>query len=150
MHGVNQDHAMTDPDPRAAPREVVFHVYPTDCDMLGHLNHASMLVFMERARWAAFDRMVTPEQLVRAPVFPVIRHVDIGYRAQALPGQDLVIRSGIRKVGNTSYTIHQEARDAQRGDLLAEAEIVVVAIDRAGRPVPVPESWLTTMPAWAD
>jgi hypothetical protein len=30
--------------------EVTFHIYPTDCDMLGHLNHATMLNFLERAR----------------------------------------------------------------------------------------------------
>ena len=30
--------------------EVVFHVYPADCDMLGHVNHATMLAFLERAR----------------------------------------------------------------------------------------------------
>ena len=35
----------------AALPEVRFHIYPTDCDMLGHLNHATMLNFLERARW---------------------------------------------------------------------------------------------------
>ena len=36
--------------------EVVFHVYPADCDMLGHVNHATMLAFLERARWELFER----------------------------------------------------------------------------------------------
>ena len=26
--------------------EVVFHIYPADCDMLGHVNHATMLAFL--------------------------------------------------------------------------------------------------------
>ena len=36
--------------------EVVFHVYPADCDMLGHVNHATMLGFLERARWELLER----------------------------------------------------------------------------------------------
>lgn len=25
------------------------HVYPTDCDMLGHVNHATLITFLEHA-----------------------------------------------------------------------------------------------------
>jgi YbgC/YbaW family acyl-CoA thioester hydrolase len=128
--------------------EVVFRIYPTDCDMLGHLNHATMLVFMERARWAAFGTRMSPHEMLRAPIFPVIRHVDIGYRAQALADESLRIRSGILKVGHTSYTIRQEAYRDGTDVLVAEANIVVVAVNRAGAPVPVPPAWLATMPAW--
>ncbi len=45
--------------------EAVFHIYPTDCDMLGHMNHASMLELMERARWALMDHRVRIEDVVR-------------------------------------------------------------------------------------
>ncbi|HEU4990283.1 MAG TPA: thioesterase family protein [Gemmatimonadaceae bacterium] len=130
--------------------ETIFHIYPTDCDMLGHLNHASMLGFLERARWALFDHRMSAQELMRQPVFPVVRHVDIGYRAQTLPGEDLAIRSGILRIGNTSYTIRQEARNVRTGELVAEANLVIVAIDRAGKPVAVPESWKTNMPAWPE
>jgi YbgC/YbaW family acyl-CoA thioester hydrolase len=130
--------------------EVVFHIYPTDCDMLGHLNHASMLVFMERARWAAFEHLLPIRNGGRPEVFPVIRRVEIDYRAQTLPGDDLAIRSGIGKVGNTSYTIRQDARVAGTGVVAAEASLVIVAIDQAGKPVPVPRSWIDAMPAWPN
>jgi len=128
--------------------EVVFHIYPTDCDMLGHLNHATMLGFLERARWALFDHRMSAQEVVRQPIFPVIRHVDIGYRAQTLPGEDLAIRSGILKLGTTSYTVRQEARNLATGALVAEANIAIVAINREGKPVPVPGEWKTTMPTW--
>lgn len=130
--------------------EVVFHIYPTDCDMLGHLNHASMLVFMERARWAAFEHLLPIREAGRPSVFPVIRRVEIDYRAQTLPGDDLVIRSGIGKVGNTSYTIHQDARKLGTGEIVAEAKLVIVAIDRSGVPIPVPKPWIDAMPAWPN
>ncbi len=136
--------------PNSSPMpDAVFHIYPTDCDMFGHLNHASMLVFLERARWALFDHLLDQRALAQARVLPVVRHVDISYLAQTLPGEDLAIRSGISKVGNTSYTIRQEARKVESGQLVAEAILVIVSVDREGKPVPVPEDWKSTVPVWA-
>ena len=97
-------HAMT-----ALP-EVTFHIYPTDCDMLGHLNHATMLNFLERARWALLEPQIDIRHWAKQDVFSVVRHVDIGYLAQSLPGEDLVIRSGLLAVKRTSFIIKQEVR----------------------------------------
>src|SRR6202035_4263647 len=83
--------------------EVTFHIYPTDCDMLGHLNHATMLNFLERARWALLEPQINIRDWAKQPVFSVVRHVDIGYLAQSLPGEDLRIRSGLLAVRRTSY-----------------------------------------------
>lgn len=127
--------------------EIVFHVFPTDCDMLGHLNHATMLSFLERARWAFLEPHIKQDWHTQA-VFPVVRHVDIGYTAQTLPGEDLVIRSGLLSVGRTSWTVKQEARKAGTELLVADAKMVFVAVNREGRAVPVPESWLRMLPAW--
>ncbi len=128
--------------------EVVFHIYPSDCDMLGHLNHASMLAFMERARWALLDPQPNGDDLMRQSVFGLVRHVDIGYRTKALPGDDLAIRAGILRVGKTSYTIRQEAAKLSTGELVAEANVVIVAVNGEGEPVPVPGEWKTSLPPW--
>src|ERR1700730_2267334 len=70
--------------------EVVFHVYPADCDMLGHVNHATMLGFLERARWELLEREEVGgvRDFASVPVVSVVRHVDIDYFAQSLPGED--------------------------------------------------------------
>jgi YbgC/YbaW family acyl-CoA thioester hydrolase len=128
--------------------EVRFHIYPTDCDMLGHVNHAEMIRYFERARWALFADRMEPQGLARQAVYPVIRHVDIGYRAPVLPNEDLVVRSGILKVGTTSFTVRQQARNPATGAVAAEADLVVVAVDQSGRPVPVPQNWMQDMPTW--
>ena len=127
---------------------VIFHIYPTDCDMLGHLNHATMLNFLERARWALLEPQMDMKGWARQPVFPVVRHVDIGYRAQSLPGEDLLIRSGLLSVGRTSYTVRQEARKLADDVLVAEAKIVFVAVGATGEPVPVPAEWVAVLPQW--
>ena len=130
--------------------EIVFHIYPTDCDMLGHLNHATMLNFLERARWALLEPQIDIRHWARQEVFSVVRHVDIDYRAQSLPGEDLAIRSGLLQVRNTSYVVKQEARKVHDGTLVAEARIVFVAINQQGRPVPVPDHWRDMLGTWPE
>jgi YbgC/YbaW family acyl-CoA thioester hydrolase len=129
-------------------KEVVFHVYPTDCDMLGHLNHATMLNFLERARWALLGDQVDLTSWNRADAFPVVRHVDISYVAQSLPGEDLAIRSGLLAVKNTSYIVKQDVRKAGSGVLVAEARIVFVAVNQQGQKVPVPPAWTDAHAYW--
>jgi YbgC/YbaW family acyl-CoA thioester hydrolase len=130
--------------------EVTFHIYPTDCDMLGHLNHATMLNFLERARWSLLEPQIDVRGWAKQPVFPVVRHVDIGYLAQSLPGEDLVIRSGLLAIKRTSYIIRQDVRKVGSDVVVAEASIVFVAVNREGQPVPVPDAWRQMLPQWPD
>ena len=132
--------------------EVVFHVYPADCDMLGHVNHANMLAFLERARWELLERQDVGgvRDFGSAPIYSVVRHVDIDYFAQSLPGDDLSIRSGLLAVRNTSYIVKQDVRKVKDGTLVAMASIVFVAVDRSGKPVKVPEAWKTLLPHWPE
>ncbi len=132
--------------------EVVFHIYPADCDMLGHVNHATMLGFLERARWELLEREEVGgvRDFARVPIVSVVRHVDIDYYAQSLPGEDLAIRSGLLAIRNTSYIVKQDVRKVHDGTLVARASIVFVAVDRSGKPVRVPEEWHTLLPHWPD
>jgi YbgC/YbaW family acyl-CoA thioester hydrolase len=132
--------------------QVVFHIYPSDCDMLGHVNHATMLGFLERARWELLEREEVGgvRDFATIPIVSVVRHVDIDYFAQSLPGEDLAIRSGLLAIKNTSYIVKQDVKKVGSGVLVAQASIVFVAIDRSGRPVRVPEEWRRLLPRWPD
>ena len=130
--------------------EVRFHIYPTDCDMLGHLNHATMLNFLERARWALLEPQIDVRNWARQPVYSVVRHVDIGYLAQSLPGEDLLVRSGLLAIKNTSYIVRQEVWKVGSKVKVAEANIVFVAIDQNGQPVRVPDGWRQMLPQWPE
>ncbi len=131
---------------------VVYHVYPSDCDMLGHVNHAAMLGFLERARWELLEREEVGgvRDFATVPVYSVVRHVDIDYFAQSLPGDDLSIRSGLLAVKNTSYVVKQDVRKVGSNIQVAVASIVFVAVDRSGRPVRVPDEWRTLLPHWPE
>ena len=120
--------------------EVIFHVYPADCDMLGHVNHATMLAFLERARWELLERQDAGgvRDFARVPVWSVVRHVDIDYFAQSLPGDDLAIRSGLLAVKNTSYIVKQDVRKVGTGAMIALLPNgIELAHDEMGSGVPL-------------
>ena len=132
---------------------LTIHVYPTDCDMLGHVNHATMITFLEHARWALIEPAMPARDFLRGGVWSVVRHVDIGYHAQSMPGEDLVIRSGLLSVGRTSFVIRQDVRKLGAGDasvLVADAKITFVCVGTEGHPVPVPDEWRRMFPQWTE
>ena len=132
------------------PHEITHHVYPTDCDVFGHVNHATMITLLEHARWALLEPAVALRDLTHGPVWTVVRHVDISYDWQSVPGDDLVIRSGLHRVGRTSYAIRQSVRHAATGRLHAAATLTFVCLTRDGHPTPVPDRWRSLFPAWDD
>jgi len=79
-----------------------------------------------------------------------VRHVDIDYLAQSLPGEDLLISSGLLAVRNTSYIVRQEVHKVGSDLLVARANIVFVTIGQDGRPVREPDEWRKLLPQWPD
>jgi thioesterase-3 len=130
--------------------EIRYHVYPTDCDVFGHVNHATMITLLEHARWALLETVTSYQELRRSDVWTVVRHVDVSYTAQSVPGDELVIRSGLLRIGRTSYVIRQTVTNAGTGAVHADATITFVCLDRASRPVPVPDAWRGIFPLWED
>jgi YbgC/YbaW family acyl-CoA thioester hydrolase len=130
--------------------EISIHVYPTDCDILGHVNHATMITFLEHARWALVEPHMPARDFVHGGVWSVVRHVEIGYHAQSLPGDDIVIRSGLLSTGRTSFTIRQQVRKQDAATLVADARITFVCVGRDGRPAPVPDEWRRLFPHWDE
>lgn len=126
------------------------HVYPTDCDMLGHVNHATMITMLEHARWAMLEPHLTARDFMEGGIWTVVRHVDVSYESQAVPGDDLEIRSGLVAVGRTSFRMRQEVRQRQSGRVVAVAQIAFVCVGRDGRPVPVPAEWSAIFPHWRE
>ena len=109
-----------------------------------------MLNFLERARWALLEPQINIRDWAKQSVYSVVRHVDIGYLAQSLPGEDLVIRSGLLAIKRTSYIVRQEVRKVGSDVLVAEASIVFVAVNQRGQPVPVPAAWSAMLPQWPE
>jgi YbgC/YbaW family acyl-CoA thioester hydrolase len=125
------------------------HIYPSDCDSVGHVNHAHMLVLLERARWSALERHMSYDEYMRTSLWAVVRKVEASYQAQTFPGDDLSIRTGLLSVGNTSFIVRQVVTN-QRGVVVCDASIVYVTVSPDGKPIPVPDQWRTLFSPWED
>ena len=125
------------------------HIYPSDCDSVGHVNHAHLLTLLERARWAALERHMTYDEYMRTSLWAVVRKVEASYMAQIFPGDDLIVRTGLLSVGNTSFIVRQVAHN-QRNVVVCDASIVYVTVSPDGKPIPVPDQWRTLFSPWEE
>jgi YbgC/YbaW family acyl-CoA thioester hydrolase len=114
-------------------------IYPFECDAFGHLNQASCLAVLERARWDALAKGPGMDVFKRHGVWPAARRTTIEYRAAAYAGDVLRVEMVVTDRGTTSFTMRHVARRLGDDAVIAEAEMVFVCIDRMGRPTPVPE-----------
>ena len=114
-------------------------VYPHDCDAFGHLNHAAVLALLERARWESLALGAGMDLFHRNGVAPVVRKAVVDYRAAAYPSDALRVEMAVVHRGTTSWTIRHLATRVADGVVVAEADVVLVCLDRAGRPTPLPE-----------
>ena len=127
--------------------DLTIHIYPSDCDSAGHVNHAYMLMLLERARWAALEKHMEFEEYVTRAQTAVVRHIDASYSRSAMPGDEFRIRTGLTTIGNTSFTVKQTAHN-QNDALLCEATIVYVTVGSDGRPMRVPDHWRSIFSPW--
>ena len=131
------------------PDELKIHIYPSDCDSAGHVNHAMLLTLLERARWAALEKRLSFADYVTRAQWAVVRHIDATYSTPALPGDDFNIRTGLIATGNTSFTVKQVAQN-QRGETVCELKVVYVTLNTDGRPMPVPAEWRSIFSPWDE
>jgi thioesterase-3 len=129
--------------------ELKVHIYPSDCDSVGHVNHAHMLVLLERARWSALERHMSYAEYMKTSLWAVVRKVEASYLAQTFPGDDLSIQTGLLSVGNTSFIVRQVVRN-QRDMVVCDASIVYVTVSTDGKPIPVPDQWRTLFSPWEE
>lgn len=118
--------------------EVDLVVYPDLCDAWGHLNQASFLTLFERARWEMLIAALGVDYFQGVRVWPAVRHTEIDYLAQAMPGDVLRFQQTLLHVGRTSFSLRQTARRLSDETLIASAAFVFVCLGREGRPVPIP------------
>lgn len=133
----------------ASQADFVVHIFPSDCDMVGHVNHAQMLRILERARWDALEKTMTYEEYQKSKLWAVVRKVEALYNAQTYPGDDLRIRTGLVSVGNTSFVVRQQAIN-RHGEAVCDATIVYVTVSPEGRPIPVPDQWRNLFAPWTE
>jgi acyl-CoA thioester hydrolase len=111
----------------------------SDCDPMGHVNHAVYFTYFEQCRLTWWRHLGGEVGMPGAAT--VIVHAACDYRAPAYAHEELEVRLRLGAVGRTSVTLRYEIVNAVSGQHLAEGRTVNVTLDRATRaPIPVPEA----------
>jgi thioesterase-3 len=116
-------------------------VRSTDIDVLGHVNNAKYLEYLEWGREEWYERNGLPyEQFLELGIHTVIVNININYRRECKQGEHLAILTRPERIGRTSFVLFQEIRNA-KDMVVADATATTVTIDIDSRsPVPVPQA----------
>ncbi|AMD01322.1 MULTISPECIES: acyl-CoA thioesterase [Halomonas] len=105
-----------------------------DTDALGHINNTRLPAWFEMARNDLF-RLFTPDLDPRKWRL-IMARMEIDYRAELHYGSDIELRTYLSRLGNSSFTVTQEAW--QKGVLTNLGHTVLVHFDHGEkRAVPI-------------
>jgi len=108
-----------------------------DVDGLRHINNTMLPVWFELGR-EPFFRYFNPGMRLENWNL-IMAHIDVDFLVPMRLGADIEIRTAVSRIGNSSFTVHQEAW--QNGTLSAEGNAVVVHYDfKACKPMPIPDA----------
>jgi acyl-CoA thioester hydrolase len=122
-------------------RRWVFHhrlaVRFSDCDLLGHVNHAVYFTYFEQCRFEWWRNLGAGTGMPGAGA--IIVHASCNYRAPSYVSDELEVRLAVAALGNSSVTLDYEIVNAASGQQVADGRTVNVAFDYAsGRTIPLP------------
>ncbi|GED59664.1 thioesterase family protein [Brevibacillus formosus] len=126
-------------------------VRSTDIDVIGHVNNAKYLEYMEWARFEwIWEQGFTLDELRRRAIMPVVVNININYRKELKMREEVTAITTVVKVGEKSFVIRQELYNASEV-LVADADVTMVMIDASTRqsislPVELKEALLVELP----
>lgn len=108
-----------------------------ETDALGHINNTVLPVWFEQGRHCIFEALHPAMTVNDWPI--ILAKISVDFLAQIYFGENVIIRTGIEKVGNTSVIVKHEAW--QRDSLVARGDAVMVYFDyQSNKPTPIPLS----------
>ncbi len=97
----------------------------SDTDFLGHINNTRLPVWFENARDPIF-KIFTPDlELKNWPL--ILARISVDFQEQLFLNSEIEIRSQISRIGNSSFTVFQQAW--QYGKCAATGEATMVRYD---------------------
>nr|WP_281257243.1 acyl-CoA thioesterase [Laceyella sediminis] len=120
---------------------IQIEVRPTEIDVMGHVNNAKYLEYMEWSREDWYNRAGLPFDLLSEQnVGTVTVNININYRKEARLGQKLTVSTEPIRKGRTSFVLKHEIVN-EREELVADAEVISCTIDlKERKAVPLPDA----------
>ena len=127
--------------------ENFFHkikIYYEDTDSGGVVYYANYLKFLERARTEALFSIgfSNTEILDQFSSLIIVKSCNIEYKNPAYLEDELTIRSFVKSITKTSFFMNQiisRKNDQKFDDLIVEAQVHLVFVDKNGKPRKIPD-----------
>ena len=117
--------------------DVPVRVRYVECDPMNVAHHATYPVWLEIARTDLLrQRGTTYKDIEASGLFIVVAELTIRYRRPAM--YDDLLRIHVRLLASAGVRIEHDYQIYRAEELLAEASTLLVCVDRAGRPQPIP------------
>ena len=122
--------------------ENFFHklkIYYEDTDSGGVVYYANYLKFLERARTEALFSIGFSNNKIQKQfnAFIIVKSCNIEYKKSAYLEDELTIRSFVKSITKTSFVMNQII--SKENDVIVEAQIHLVFINKEGKPVKIPD-----------
>jgi acyl-CoA thioester hydrolase len=105
------------------PETFVLPIRFDDLDFQGHVNNAAVPVFLQEAR-VAFNKIMQLGELLGV-LRPMVAGISIEYAAELTHPGSVEIHTGVTRIGRSSFTLHQIARQNGRSAIYAETTLVI-------------------------
>lgn len=109
-----------------------------ELDMLGHVNNAVYLNWLEEARLAAMQACGYEVRSLSQDWLTNIVRAEIDFRTPTFYGDEILVTTELEAVGRTSFTLQSEILKLPGRQVVATCRAVLVWLDLGGRPSPVP------------
>ena len=122
--------------------ENFFHklrVYYEDTDSGGVVYYANYLKFLERARTEALFSIGFSNKKIQDKFnsLIIVKSCNIEYKKSAYLEDELTVRSFVKSITKTSFFMNQII--TKENDVVIEAQIHLVFINKDGKPVKIPD-----------
>lgn len=133
---------MTKVSAKEKEHSFTYRVYTEDTDLMGIVYHANYLCFFERARTEILrDSGLSLTTMSRYDTHFAIRDIHIRYLSPARLDDELTIRSNYERKRACSLVFEQLMHN-QLGQVLSEATIEVVCVNKNLKPKPLPAEFV--------
>ena len=114
-------------------------VYYEDTDAAGVVYYANYLKFIERARTEALVNIGLSNKKIKEDfgTIIIVKSCNIHYKKSALLEDELNIRSFVKFITKTSFSMNQII--TKENDIIAEALVHLVCVNNQGKPIRIPE-----------
>ena len=114
-------------------------VYYEDTDAGGVVYYANYLNFLERARTEAINNIGLSNKKIQENfgTLIIVKSCNIDYKKSAYLEDELNIRSFVKSITKTSFSMMQIISREQ--DIIAEAKVHLVFVNNLGKPVKIPD-----------